>query len=264
MEAKKRLSKALAAAGVASRRACEELIFSGRVIVNGETILTPQTHVCLEKDDVCVDGKKIRSEESKVYYLLNKPKGFICSNVRLGSKRIVLDLFAGQESRLFTVGRLDRDTTGLLIVTNDGHFAQKVIHPSARIQKEYLVKCVQEISHEHLSIVSQGLFLEGSWVKPVRVTKVRKGTLKVIVMEGKKREVRLMVQKAKLDIVELSRIRIGGLRLGPIESGMFREMTKKEKEAIFQAADKQSPSRNTSLRRKVNSSVQRKKTDSLT
>jgi len=234
METKKRLSKALAAAGIASRRACEDLIFAGHVSVNGEVVLVPQTLVCWEKDEIRVDEKLVSGEEKKACYILNKPRGYICSNVRIGRKKLVIDLFHSEKARLFTVGRLDRDTTGLLIVTNDGAFAQKVIHPSSNIAKEYIVKTLQEITDQHLKIIAKGTFIEGSWIKPVRVGKVRKGTLKVIVKEGKKREVRLLVQNADLDILELSRVRIGGLRLGPIPEGDFREMTEVEKRIIFE------------------------------
>jgi 23S rRNA pseudouridine2605 synthase len=233
MESKNRLSKVLAAAGVASRRACEELIFSGRVNVNGKTILVPQTQVSLDEDHVTVDGKRIESAEEKLYFILNKPSGYICTSVRVGSKKIVLDLFKPIKERLFTIGRLDRDTTGLLIVTNDGHFAQKVIHPSAEISKEYLIKTEQEIDHEHLTSISKGTSVEGVWVKPKRVTKVRKGTLKIVVMEGKKREVRLLVQNAGLSILSLERIRIGGLSLNQLPEGHWRPMTESEKKAIF-------------------------------
>jgi 23S rRNA pseudouridine2605 synthase len=231
---KKRLSKALAAAGVASRRACEELIFSGKVSVNGKTVLVPQTMVSWEQDEISVSGQKINGEEKKVYYILNKPTGYICSNKRLGTKKIVLDLFEPLNLRIFTVGRLDRDTSGLLIVTNDGHFANKVIHPSSRISKEYLIKTTQEIGHDHLLAISKGTFLEGTWVRPVRVTKIRKGTLKISVMEGKKREVRILVQNAGLDIVSLERIRIGGLTLGTVPLGTWREMTDNDKKQLFQ------------------------------
>lgn len=234
MEPKKRLSKALAAAGIASRRACEDLIFNGHVSVNGEVVLVPQTLVSWEKDAIRVDEKLVSGEEKKAYYILNKPHGYICSNVRLGRKKLVVDLFVAENSRLFTIGRLDRDTTGLLLVTNDGHFAQKVIHPSANIEKEYIVKTLQEITDHHLKEISKGTSIEGSWIKPARVQKVRKGTLKVIVKEGKKREVRLLVQNAGLDILELSRVRIGGLRLGPIPEGIYREMTEAEKRIIFE------------------------------
>lgn len=232
MKEKKRLSKALAAAGIASRRACEELIFLGKVEVNGKIEFVPQTLVSWDEDDILVEGRRIKGEEKKAYYILNKPTGYICSSARVGSKKIVLDLFENDQ-RLFTIGRLDRDTSGLLLVTNDGHFAQKVIHPSSRIVKEYLIKTVQEISHEHLQSISEGAFVEGAWVKPVRVTKVRKGTLKIAVMEGKKREVRIFVQKVGLDIVSLERIRIGSLTLGPLPVGAWRDLTEKEKDLIF-------------------------------
>ncbi len=229
---KKRLSKVLASAGIASRRACEELIFDGKVSVNGEIVLKPETHVNLKEDDVRVEDQRIHSEEAKAYYLLNKPFGFICSNKPMERKKLVIDLFP-QEKRLFTVGRLDRDTTGLLIVTNDGHFSQKVIHPSSDIEKEYLIKTTQEIDHEHLKRISKGGMVEGFFVKPVSVKKVRRGTLKIIVKEGKKREVRVLVQKAGLRIVSLCRIRIGGLTMGNLPEGTFREMSDAEKEAIF-------------------------------
>ena len=233
METQKRLSKALAAAGVASRRAAEELIFAGKVTVNGVVVTVPQTLVSWETDVICVDKKKITKEEGKLYFLLNKPKGYICSNARVGTKKIVSDLFRDTPERLFTVGRLDRDTTGLLIVTNDGNFANTVIHPSANITKEYLVKTNIEPFHEHLVQISKGIEIEGDWIQPVKVTKVRKGTIKVVVREGKKREVRLLVEQTGLKVLELKRIRIGGLLLGDIPEGAYRTLTEAEKESIF-------------------------------
>ncbi len=233
MEEKKRLSKALAAAGVASRRKCEELIFDGRVQVNGKVVLVPQTLVSWKKDIIFVEGSQLIAEEQKVYYVLNKPTGYICSNKRIGSKKIVLDLFSEAHERLFTVGRLDRDTSGLLIVTNDGHFAQQVIHPSARVSKEYLIKTENEVTHEHLVRISQGSLIEDTWIKPKSVVKVRKGTLKITVMEGKKREVRILVQNAGLVIESLQRIRIGSLTLGTLPIGTFRPLSDKEKTALL-------------------------------
>lgn len=230
---KNRLSKFLAAAGVASRRACEELIFAGRVTVNGAVALVPQTMVD-EGDQIVVDGKSITSHEPKVYYLLNKPVGCVCTAKKTSKTKIVLDLFQEVPYRLFTVGRLDKDTQGLLIVTNDGHFANKVIHPSAEIQKEYLVKTDAEITAEHLIAISSGTLVEGVFVKPIRVTKVRRGTIKVVIGEGKKREVRLLLDAAGLKVKELTRIRIGGLHLGPLAPGAWRPMTEAEKSLIFE------------------------------
>lgn len=232
-EEKKRLSKVLAAAGVASRRACEELIFAGKVIVNGDIIKVPQTLVSF-KDKISVEGKAIKQAEEKKYFILNKPAGYLCSAKQIGKVKIVLDLFQDVKERLFTVGRLDKDTEGLLIVTNDGHFAQKVIHPSSDIHKEYLVKTNHDITDEHLKAISTGTLVEGVYVKPVRVTKVRKGTLKVVISEGKKREVRLLLDAAGLAVESLSRIRIGSLLMGPLPVGEWREMSKREMDLIFE------------------------------
>ena len=232
-QSKKRLSKALAAAGVASRRSCETLIFDGRVKVNGETVLLPQTMVEWTKDKITVDGKAISSEEPKVYYMLNKPAGYICTNKRLGSSKLVIDLFPDGEHRLFTVGRLDKDTEGLILVTNDGHFANNIIHPSKEISKEYLAKTDQDLTHEHLVAISAGTLVEGSFIKPLNVEKVRKGTVKVTVAEGKKHEVRYLLEAAGLKIYSLTRIRIGSLLLGTLAIGSWRELTEKEKESVL-------------------------------
>lgn len=234
MSEKNRLSKILAQCGIASRRAAEALIFEGRVCVNGEVVTIPQTFVSIEEDEITVNGNPVLRPQDKVYYILNKPPGYICTSKRPGSKRIVTDLFAGFPYRLFTVGRLDRETSGLLLVTNDGHFANSVIHPSSGIDKEYLVKTTQEITAEHLEIISKGALVEGVWVKPKKLSKVRKGTLKIIIAEGKKREIRNLVEQAGLTILSLSRIRIGGLHLGNLPLGTFREMTKRDKELLFE------------------------------
>jgi len=230
---KKRLSKALAAAGIASRRACETLIFEGRVKVNGKVVLVPQTLVDLSTDKVLVDETTIASEQKKVYYVLNKPAGYLCTASRPGKKRIVLDLFGPTDHRLFTIGRLDRDTEGLLLVTNDGHFAQQVIHPSSNITKEYIVKTAQEILPEHLETLSQGARVDERWVRPVSVAKVRKGTFRICVKEGRKHEVRIIAERAKLKVLELTRVRIGGLKLGTLPVGAYRPLTERDKQILF-------------------------------
>lgn len=229
-----RLSKVLASCGVASRRKAEELIFNGNVSVNNVVVTVPQTQVDLDKDDIRVFGNPLKNTEKKVYFILHKPTGYICSSKKIGSKKIVLDIFKGLPYRLFTVGRLDRETSGLLVVTNDGHFANELIHPSNEIAKEYLVKTLQEVTHEHLAKISEGAFVEGEWVKPKKVIKVRKGTIKIVIMEGKKREVRTLVEKAGLTLLSLSRIRIGGLNLGSLPYGVFREMTETDKMQLLQ------------------------------
>jgi 23S rRNA pseudouridine2605 synthase len=234
MEAsKKRLSKTLAAAGVASRRACETLIFDGHVKVNGVVTLIPQTLVD-EKDKITVKGTPVSLAEPKVYYILNKPVGYVCSTKGGKDTRLIYDLFADVDYRLFTVGRLDKETSGLIIVTNDGHFANRVIHPSSDIHKDYVAKTDTEITAEHLIAIGNGTQVEGVFVKPVKVSKVRKGTIKITIAEGKKREVRRLLESVRLNVLELSRIRIGNLTLGNLPVGSWREMTEREKELIFE------------------------------
>jgi len=223
----------MAAAGVASRRACEELIFQGQVLVNDVVVLVPQTLVNPHVDQIVVKNELLNKKEDKVYYLLNKPPGFVCSTKGNSESRLVLELFKDEGHRLFTVGRLDKDTQGLLLVTNDGHFANRVIHPSSNIQKEYVVKVDAEITHEHLVAISNGTLVEGVFVKPLKVEKVRRGTIKVVISEGKKREVRVLLHAAGLEVKELTRVRLGGLRMGLLPVGAWRPLSEKEKQVIF-------------------------------
>jgi len=226
---KKRLSKILAASGVASRRACEELIFAGRVAVNGKVVCVPQTLVDPLDADISINGKKIKNEEKKVYFLLHKPAGYICTTVekKVGAKR-VLDLFSHLPYRLFTAGRLDCETTGLLIVTNDGTFANRMVHPSFNISKEYLAKTDQEITPDHLQRLFEGIWIQNTHIKPLSVKKVRRGTVKITVAEGKKHEVRSLLSGAHLTAKELIRLRIGPLLLGALAPGEYRELSQHE------------------------------------
>lgn len=229
---KVRINKALSSAGVASRRKSEELVLQERVAVNGEVISDLSTMVDPAVDVLTLDGEPLRAEQ-KFYYILNKPKGYLCSNRERDDVRIVAHLFRDVRAKLFTVGRLDKDTTGLLLVTNDGDFANQVIHPRSNIEKEYLVKVNREITDEHLRKISKGTYVEGAFVKPKKVKKVRRGTVKIVVGEGKKREVRILCLNAGLKVRELTRIRIGNLRLGPLQVGRYRQMTPQDKKLIF-------------------------------
>lgn len=231
---KNRLSKILAAAGVASRRACEELIFEGKVQVNGKTALLPQTIVDISVDTITIDNKPINQIENKVYYILNKPAGYICTSRRFNNTKVVLDLFEEVDERLFTVGRLDKNTEGLILVTNDGHFANQVIHPSSQVNKEYLARTDHDLTDLHLKAISSGTLVQGVYVRPLSVKKVRKNTLKVCIAEGKKHEVRVLLEAAGLMVKELRRIRIGALQLGSLPVGSWRAMTEREKQLVFE------------------------------
>lgn len=229
-----RLSKVLAAAGIAARRKCEELIFAGQVTVNGELCLIPQTLVSPEKDLIAVKGVPITSSEKKVAFLLNKPKGFLCSTKGTKScSRCVLDLFRSIPLRLFTVGRLDKETTGLLIVTNDGHFANQVIHPSASIEKEYVATVSAAITDIRLEGIRKGTLVEDCFVKPLHVELLSPKTVKIVVIEGKKREVRLLLEGVGLHVQALKRTRIGKLTLGDLKEGSFRPLTLEDRNLIL-------------------------------
>ncbi len=221
-----RLSKALAAAGIASRRSAEKSILEGKVWVNGEKTLLPQTQVDLEQDEICFQGKKI-TKEKKYYFLFHKPKNTLSSCKRREKERLVIDFFP-KHLRLFPVGRLDKDTTGLLLITNDGHFSQKVIHPSSNLEKEYLIKSMHPIEEKQIETIKKGIFIEKKKVIPVRVFKINRYTLSVTVKEGKKREVRHMAQKAGIFSFSLKRIRIGPLYLGTLKEGESRSLTSSE------------------------------------
>lgn len=230
---KQRLSKIIAAAGIASRRAAETLIFDGKVTVNGKKEIVPQTLVDPVVDVIEVGGKRLANRPRKVYYALNKPVGYHCTNAA-AIKRRAVDLVAVPKNvRLFTVGRLDKDTSGLILVTNDGHFANRVMHPSGGVRKEYIAKVDQEVGHDHLVALSQGCVVEGALVRPIRVSKIRKGTLRIVVQEGRRHEVRQMLAAAGLEVVELKRVRIGELVLGTIPEGQWRELSSQEIERLF-------------------------------
>ncbi len=232
-----RLAKALAQAGIAARRKCDQLILTGKVSVNGIVVKKPQTDVDLKNDKITVDQKNL-AREKKFYFAFNKPRGFECTHKKVPGKQLIYSFFKDIEARLFTVGRLDKDTTGLILLTNDGDFANQVIHPSSNIVKEYLVRTNKEITHEHLVALSEGCVIEKVHVKPVKVKKVRRNTFKISVKEGKKREVRLLAEAAGLKVLELVRIRIGGLQLGSLPEGVFRPLKEKERLTLLASVPK--------------------------
>ncbi|KAK7268243.1 hypothetical protein RIF29_20938 [Crotalaria pallida] len=232
-----RLSKVLAASGVASRRSCEDLIFGGKVTVNGSVCNTPQTRVDPAKDVIYVNGSRLpKRQPRKVYFALNKPKGYICSSGEKESKSVI-SLFddylknwdknhAGVPApRLFTVGRLDVATTGLIIVTNDGDFAQRLTHPSTNLSKEYIATVDGSIHKKHLLAISEGTTIEGVHCVPdsvellPRLPDVQRDRLRIVVHDGRKHEVRELVKSAGLEIYSLKRVRIGGFKL-PSDLGL--------------------------------------------
>ncbi|KAF7820170.1 putative ribosomal large subunit pseudouridine synthase SVR1, chloroplastic isoform X1 [Senna tora] len=236
-----RLSKVLAAAGVASRRSSEELIFEGKVTVNGSVCNTPQTRVDPAKDVIYVNGNRLpKKQPPKVYFALNKPKGYICSSGEKESKSVI-SLFDDYlknwgkrnpgipKPRLFTVGRLDVATTGLIIVTNDGDFAQRLSHPSSNLSKEYIAIIDGVVHKRHLVAISEGTTIEGVHCIPDAVellphqSDAPRARLRIVVHEGRKHEVRELVKNAGLEIHSLKRVRIGSFKL-PSDLGIGKHI----------------------------------------
>lgn len=233
MREKIRLNKFLQSVGVASRRKADLLIETGKVEVNGEPA-SLGLMIQPDEDRVTVEGKLCLQPEKLVYFLFHKPKGCICSHQRKQHEVLVIDFFSHCKERLFTIGRLDKESEGLLLLTNDGDFAQKVIHPSSHILKEYHVTVHRKIFPEDLFQLRKGTTIEGTFVKPKAVIQLGPRKLLIKIYEGKKREVRMLTLAANLLTVKLVRMKIGGLALPKIPSGTYRKLSEQERRLIFQ------------------------------
>ncbi|MGM0404326.1 MAG: pseudouridine synthase [Thermodesulfobacteriota bacterium] len=226
-----RLQKFLAKAGICSRREGENYIAAGRVQVNGETVTMPGTKVDPENDRVMVDGRPVALEEKPVYILLNKPKGYI-SSCRQKGAAIVLDL-VDVEERVFPVGRLDKDSTGLLLLTNDGRIHHRLAHPSFDHEKEYVVEVKRDISDDALARMAKGIAVDGKMTRPATVKRKSGKSFGIILYEGKKRQIRRMVEAVENEVKTLHRVRMAGLTLGDLPEGKWRYLGKNEINALM-------------------------------
>jgi pseudouridine synthase len=227
-----RLQKYLAHAGIASRRKCEELIRRGRVKVNGRTVTELGTKIAPETDKVEVDGKLVAAEEEKVYILLYKPKFFISSRKDPEGRETVVNLIKGINKRIYPVGRLDYDTEGLLLLTNDGELTYKLTHPKHEIEKVYRALVEGCPDSEDLYQLSTGVQLEDGMTAPakVRAIRTRKGNtlLEITIHEGRNRQVRRMCEHIGHPVLKLKRIKFAFLDLGNLKPGEFRFLTDRE------------------------------------
>jgi 23S rRNA pseudouridine2605 synthase len=226
-----RLQKFLAESGIASRRKAEELIMSGHVRVNGQIVHEMGVKVN-ESDLIELDNKRVSKIEKKVYIMLNKPTGFVTTSKDQFRRPTVLDLVKGVDVRLYPVGRLDYDTSGLILLTNDGEFTYKLTHPKHEEKKVYIaeVKGVMEV--EKLKQLEKGLKIENFITSPAEVRVVKKGkdtsVLQITIHEGKNRQVRKMCEAVGHKIVTLKRIAMGGLELGDLPEGKWRYLSEDE------------------------------------
>lgn len=239
-----RLNKFIAEAGLASRRKADSLIEDGLVMVNGKKVFEMGTQIDPQRDRVTVDGKPIKVESEKVYITFFKPKNVLTSMEDPEGRPTVADFFQELPYRVFPVGRLDWDSEGLLILTNDGDFANRVMHPREEIPKTYLVKLNGQPTEVELEKLKRGVSIIGGKVAAKSVERVRKtgassekSWLKIVITEGKNRQIRKMFEKIGYDVEKLQRIAIGGLELRGLDRGEWVMIPKKQMEKIFHSQD---------------------------
>lgn len=235
-----RLQKYLARCGVASRRHAEELIRQGRVKVNGVTV-TEMGTIISPGDLVELDGKPVVPEEKPVYIMLNKPAGYVTTVSDPQGRRTVMDLVRGVKERVYPVGRLDYDTEGLLILTNDGDFAYRSTHPSHQVNKTYIAEVEGTPSHEAIKKLRNGVMLDGRLTAPAKVEVLkqnkRSAVLRITIHEGRNRQVRRMCEAVGHPVRSLRRIAIGGLKLGNLAPGQWRYLTASDLKKIEVESD---------------------------
>ena len=230
-----RLQLFLARAGVASRRASERLIESGSVSVNGEIVTRLGTKV-MPDDDVRVDGRRVQIEQRNVYVALNKPRRYLCSAYDPEDRPLAVSLLEPHfEERLFSVGRLDFLSSGLIFYTNDGEFARVVSHPSHQVEKEYRVDAQKPIPQELLDEYQAGIVVDGETYRLERYQYKTSRSVKLTLIEGKNREIRRVFAHWRIGVRRIHRTRIGIVKLKGIPSGQYRPLTQKEVDWFFQA-----------------------------
>lgn len=226
-----RLNKFLAHAGIASRRKCDELIKAGYISVNGEKVQTLGVVIDEEKDAVTYKGHKVKIGEDFIYILLNKPKGVVTTANDEFNRPTVLDLLTVSE-RIYPVGRLDYNTTGILLLTNDGELTNQLLHPNYKIEKKYRVLIDKIIRPIDLHKLREGIMLDDVKTQPCKITELRRldnrSFLEVELKEGRNRQIRRMFESFNYTVEELTRVSFAGLTLGDLHEGEWRYLTKDE------------------------------------
>ncbi len=236
-----RLQKYLAESGIASRRKCEELIASGRVAVNGEIAALGRT-VDPERDEIALDGKRVEPAAGRVVYAFYKPQGVICSASDPQGRETVQDYFRGLPHRLFSVGRLDCDSEGLLLMTNDGELAHALTHPSREIEKTYYAICDGKLYDDQRRALEEGVALEDGVSAPARVSDVYRAgngntSFHIAIHEGRNRQIRRMLEAVGHRTLLLRRVREGPVSLGSMKPGDVRKLNENELTELRKACD---------------------------
>ena len=227
----KTLDRVLSKLGICSRTESREWIEQGRLQVNGQIIRDPEQWVDLDRDRIALDGKPVRAEQ-KTYLMLNKPKGYLTSYTDPDGRKTIYDLLKTLDQWVFPVGRLDLDTSGLLLVTNDSEFAEHITSPEHHVAKTYLVKSSLLLSDEQLRQLRDGIELKDGPTRPAQVRRVRDSEkytfLEITITEGRNRQVRRMIEALGAAVLKLVRVSIGSLRIGTLQIGTWRLLTPDE------------------------------------
>jgi 23S rRNA pseudouridine2605 synthase len=242
-----RLQKILSQAGVASRRAAEKLIADGRVTLNGKTVLEMGTKADADSDDIRVDGRRLRAPERKRYILLNKPAGVVSTRSDPQRRRTVIDLLAGVREYVYPVGRLDYETEGLLLLTNDGDLAARLTHPRHGVERSYEARVAGMPDADALRQLREGIPLDGRYTLPAEATLLndrrgqREGLLQLTIREGRNRQVRRMCEAVGHPVRDLTRTRIGPLTDRMLKPGAWRDLTAGEVTKLQALANRPAP-----------------------
>jgi 23S rRNA pseudouridine2605 synthase len=241
-----RLNKLLAHAGLGSRRHCEDLITSGRVAVDGHLVRELGTKVDPARHRVTVNGKPIRLEHP-VYWLVNKPRGYLCTNHDPAGRPRAIDLLPHVPQRVYTVGRLDEDSEGLLLLTNDGDLAHRLMHPRFGVEKTYLVQVAGNPTREDVQQLLKGIWLSDGHVRARRVKRLHKQGdstwLEVVLNEGKNREIRRMLARLGHKVLRLRRTAIGSVQLGRLPAGKARPLPAAQVESLRRTTERKKHAR---------------------
>lgn len=235
-----RLQKVIADSGLASRRKAEEFIVQGRVTVNGQVVCELGTKVNPAKDHVKVDGRHLKPVPPQTFVMLNKPKNIVSTMSDPSGRSTIADLLPGVHVRVFPVGRLDFDSEGLMLLTNDGDLAQLLLHPRHHVPKTYLIKVKGMLAPEHIDALEKGVMLDDGRTGPAVVKKVGKATenswLEITIFEGRKHQVKRMLDAVNHPVLKLKRVKFGPLVLGDLPTGHYRYLTDREANAVRELA----------------------------
>lgn len=232
-----RLQKLISRAGLMSRREAENFIVAGRVTVDGKVVNTLGARADVDKNKICVDGKELTFDVEKIYLLLNKPEGFLSTAKDKRGRATVLDLVKDISARVYPCGRLDQNSSGLILMTNDGELMNALLHPKFKVPKIYRVKVDGELTEEKISQLCNGIELEDGLTAPAEINLLNveknSATLEITIREGRNRQIRRMLAAVGCEVKKLTRIKFANLTLDGVKVGKYRRLTSKEIKSLY-------------------------------